>query len=240
MLSASVIKLPLVMTLYIDAEAGRIDLDRRIRVGERVAGSGVLSHLPGVADMTARDLAAIAVSVSDNTATNRLIELVGIDRVNDRLHEWGYTGTRLRRTMYDLEAKAQGRENRMTARETASLLWRVLEGANAGDPAMSSVFLLLTRNSDRSRLGRYVPSSVALAHKDGWDTAPLIDNDAGIVRASATPPGAAPGPGVVAVGLTNGIDTREARSILGLLGLSAADLAGAELGALPSEVPGAP
>lgn len=223
--SASVIKLPLVMTLYEDAAAGRLDLDEQVPVGIRVAGSGVLSHLPGVERMTVRDLAAISISVSDNTATNRLIEVVGIDHVNERLDGWGCPATRLRRAMYDLDAKARGLENVMTARETASLLRRVLVGAGKGDAAFSSVLTLLTRNSDRSRLGRYLPSTVALAHKDGWDTAPPIDNDAGVVAGS-----------VVAVGFTNGIETRSARSLLGLLGLAAAEIAGADIGTLPSEV----
>jgi hypothetical protein len=81
---------------------------------------------------------------------------------------------------------------------------------------------------------------VPLAHKDGWDTAPRIDNDAGIIRASTIPgsPPAAPGPGVVVVGFTNDLDTREARSLLGLLGLAAAELAGADVGTFPSEVVG--
>lgn len=238
MRAASAIKVPLVMTLFIDAGAGRIDLAERVPVGTRVAGSGVLSHMPGVADLTLRDLAAVAISVSDNTATNRLIERVGIERVNERLDEWGCPVTRLKRAMYDLEAKARGQENVMSARETASLLRRVLVGANDGDGALASVFALLGWNSDRTRLGRYLPSGVPLAHKDGWDTAPLIDNDAGIIRASAGSASAPPGPGVVAVGFTNGMDTRDARALLGLLGLAAAELAGADVGSLPSEALG--
>lgn len=227
MRAASVIKLPLVMTLFVDASEGKIDLDERVAVGDRVAGSGVLSHLPGVGDMTLRDLAAITLTVSDNTAANRLIDRVGIERVNEQLDEWGCGTTRLRRAMYDLEAKARGEENVMTARETASLLRRVQSGAKAGDDALGSVLRLLGWNSDQTRLGRYLPSNVALAHKDGWDTAPLIDNDAGIV-----------GGAVVAAGFTNGVDTREARALLGLLGLAAAELAGADVGTLPSEVSG--
>lgn len=236
--AASVIKLPLVMTLFLGSGEG-IDLEERVAIGKRVAGSGVLGHLPGVAAMTLGDLAAITLTVSDNTAANRLIDRVGIDRVNERLDEWGCRTTRLRRAMYDLDAKARGLENVMSARDTALLLRRVLEGANEGDPALARVFALLCWNSDRTRLGRYLPSAVSLAHKDGWDTAPLVDNDAGIVRAAAAgSPPAAPGPGVVVVGFTNGVDTREARSFLGLLGLAAAEIAGADIGPLPSEVAG--
>lgn len=46
--AASVIKLPLVMTLYADAAAGRLSLEERLGVGERVSGSGVLGHLTDI------------------------------------------------------------------------------------------------------------------------------------------------------------------------------------------------
>jgi beta-lactamase class A len=103
--AASVIKLPLVMTLFAEAAAGRLSLEERLAVGERVTGSGVLSHLADVESMSLRDLAALAVTVSDNTAANRLIELLRPERVNERLDEWGCPATRLRRAMFDLRRK---------------------------------------------------------------------------------------------------------------------------------------
>jgi beta-lactamase class A len=225
--AASVIKLPLVMTLFADAAAGRLSLDERMPVGDRVDGSGVLRDLADLDAMSLRDLAALTMTVSDNTAANRLIERVGPDRVNERLGAWGCPKTRLRRAMFDLDAKARGLENVMTARETASLLRRIADGARDGDDASVSVLGLLERNTDRTRLGRYLPTDVTLAHKDGWMDE--VDNDAGIVRARS---------GVVVVGFTNGIDPRESRPLLGLLGLAAASLAGAEVGKLPREAGG--
>lgn len=223
--AASVIKLPLVMALYADAAEGRIDLDQRVAVGPRVAGSGVLRHL-GADEMSLRDLATLAMAVSDNTATNRLIEQVGVARVNERLDAWGCPRTRLRRSLFDLEARARGLENEMTARETASLLLRVQSGSAAGDAASSGVLELLERNSDLTRIGRYLSKGVALAHKDGWleDPEP-VDNDAGIVRAERS---------VVAVGFTQRIERVAARELLGVLGLAAAEIAGAKV-ALPLE-----
>src|SRR5438132_51894 len=67
--SASVIKLPLVMTLYADATRGLIDLDERVAVGDRVDGSGVLRHMRDVERLSLRDLAMLAIIVSDNTGT---------------------------------------------------------------------------------------------------------------------------------------------------------------------------
>ena len=219
-IAASVIKLPLLMTLYADAADGALSLEERLAVGERVDGSGVLRDLRDVGDMSLRDLAALAVTVSDNTATNRLIERIGPARVNERLEGWGCSRTRLRRAMYDLAGKARGLENEMTPRETASLLARVAREAAAGDPAMTAVLGLLGRNTNALRLGRYLPDGVTLAHKDGWIDG--VDNDAGIVTARAS---------AVAAGFTAGIPPRVARPLLGRLGLAAAEVAGADVDA---------
>src|SRR5206468_9904095 len=120
--SASVIKLPLVMTLYADATRGLIDLDERVAVGDRIDGSGVLRHMRDVERLSLRDLAMLAIIVSDNTATNRLIERIGVDRGGDWLREWGCPKARLSRKVYDFEATKRGRENGLTARVTFYLL----------------------------------------------------------------------------------------------------------------------
>ena len=229
-LGASVIKLPLIMTLYADAAEARLSLDEVVGVGERVGGSGVLRDLEDVDRMSLRDLAALTMTVSDNTATNRLIERIGIERVNARLDEWGCPRTRLQRTMFDMEAKARGRENLMTPRECASLLLRILRRSRAGDDAMTGVMHLLERNRNLMRLGRYLPKGSDVAHKDGWGDDPdFVENDAGIVTVQDV--GAA-----VAVGFTFKIVPTVAQPLLGLLGLAAAEVAGAKVGGIPVEL----
>ncbi len=226
--AASVIKLPLVMTVFEDAEEGRLSLDERLPIGTRVGGSGVLQELVDVTALTVRDLATLAMEVSDNTATNHLIERVGMERVNDRLGSWGCTATALRRRLFDNEAKARGLENLMSPRETAALLRRVRDGAAAGSRASAEVLRLLEHNQNTQRLGAFLPRDAVLAHKDGWGSDPdFVENDAGIVRARTS---------VIAVGFTQRVHPTRARPLLGLLGLAAAELAGADLSGLPPEV----
>lgn len=230
MFAASVIKLPIVMTLYADSGEGLLSLDEQVPVGARLGGSGVLRDLEDVDRMTLRDLATLAMTVSDNTATNRLIERIGMERVNERLEGWGCSATRLRRALFDWDARSRGLENLMTARECASLLSRVVAQAASGASAGTEVLRLLERNGDLTRLGRYLSNGVTLGHKDGWGDDPdPVDNDAGVIRAKSS---------VIVVGLTLGITPVEARSLLGLLGLAAAEVAGADIGTLPSEVAG--
>src|SRR5439155_20754232 len=87
--AASVIKIPILMTVYADAAEGRLSLDERLAVGKHLPGSGVLGWIPGVTELTIRDHAMLMTIVSDNTATNRLMERVGVDRIAERMREWG-------------------------------------------------------------------------------------------------------------------------------------------------------
>lgn len=228
--SASVIKLPLVMTLYADAAEGKLSVEERVPIGRRVGGSGVLTGLPDVTSMSVRDLATLTMQVSDNTATNHVIDRVGIDRVNERLRQWGCSGSRLERKMYDEDAKRAGLLNVMTPRETAALVRRVVQGAAAGEWAMGEVLRLMEGNQNVLRLGSLLPRGVVLAHKDGWLSDPeFSDNDVGVVRAKTS---------VIAVGFTHRVHPVIARRLHGLLGLAAAGAAGADLRGLPSEVLG--
>jgi beta-lactamase class A len=102
--TASVIKLPVMVLAYRDAEAGRLDLDRRhvIRPEELRRGSGLIQTLAPGLNPTMRDLVTQMIITSDNTATDILIGTVGLDRVNRMLDSMGYQATRLRMTTGDL------------------------------------------------------------------------------------------------------------------------------------------
>jgi beta-lactamase class A len=206
--SASVIKLPLVMTLFADASDGRVDLEQRIDVGARVDGSGVLRLLRDVGPMSLRDLAMLAVIVSDNTATNRLIERVGVERVNERMREWGCARSRLMRKMYDFDAAKRGNENVMTPRETASLLLRLVRGECVARATSDQVVEVLAQCQDRTMLRRYLPYAANVAHKTG--TLDESRNDAAIIAGDRA---------IVVAAFTRRLrDTSAAVSWLGVLG----------------------
>ena len=94
--TASVIKLPLLVTLYEDALAGRIDLSERVRYRDdtKVAGSGVLQYLDDGLDPTLRDLSVLMMSVSDNTATDLLFDRVGKGRIEATMDRLGLASIR--------------------------------------------------------------------------------------------------------------------------------------------------
>ena len=226
--SASVIKIPLLMTLYADVAAGRLSLDDRIAVGEREPGSGVLRHLPDVRDLSVRDHAMLMTIVSDNTATNRLIETVGLDRVEARLAEWGCLATALRRKMFDLDAAKRGLDNVATAGELASLLLRLVRGELVDRAISDAVLAILEQTQHESLIRRYLPAGARVAHKTG--SLDRVRNDAAIIWKDRP---------IVAVGLVDGLpDIRPAQSLLGLLGwLAYAEAGGATGAGLPPEWP---
>jgi len=100
----SVIKIPVLVLAYRDAEAGDLDLDERYRIQpeDMRGGSGLLrTFAPGV-EPTYRDLLTQMIITSDNTATDVIIGRLGRDRVNAMLAELGYEQTRLRATTGEL------------------------------------------------------------------------------------------------------------------------------------------
>lgn len=127
---ASAIKLALVYELYQQAGAGRIDLSAlRALPKVRVGGSGVLPYLSDKARLTVRDLAILMMSLSDNAATNILVDEVTFSAVNARMDALGLGKTRFRRHMIDLAAARRGEENVSTPRE----MMRLIEAINRAD-----------------------------------------------------------------------------------------------------------
>jgi beta-lactamase class A len=102
--TVSVIKIPIMVLAYRDAEAGRLDLDERhvIAADEMRRGTGILQSFAVGLNTTWRDLVTQMIITSDNTATDLLIARLGLERVNQMLDALGYKETRLRMTIGQL------------------------------------------------------------------------------------------------------------------------------------------
>ena len=83
--AASTIKIPVLCLLFRDAEQGRVDLSQTLVVSRenRVGGSGILQSLRPELEMSIFDLANLMMVMSDNIATNQIIDIVGMERVRD-------------------------------------------------------------------------------------------------------------------------------------------------------------
>ena len=95
--AASTIKVPLLVELYRQVDAGEIDLERRVELSDqiRAPGSGVLKELATGLQPTVRDLALLMIIISDNTATDYLYHLVGPRRLDETMRRLGLSKTRI-------------------------------------------------------------------------------------------------------------------------------------------------
>ncbi|MFJ9500795.1 serine hydrolase [Brevibacillus centrosporus] len=109
---ASAFKIPILVTLMRDVEAGKITLDQRVTLKweERVPGSGILQELDAGAALTVKDLATLMTIVSDNFATDLILQLVGLDNVNAHMRELGFSQIHLRHNCWQLLNHCVGME----------------------------------------------------------------------------------------------------------------------------------
>jgi beta-lactamase class A len=124
----SSIKVPLLIELYAQSDQGRLRLDESVPItaAVRTGGSGILQHFTdGTSALSLRDLALLMMLMSDNTATNVLIDRVGMDNVNARMASLGFGETRLQRRMIRPEDSAAGRENVSTPAEAVGIMMRI-------------------------------------------------------------------------------------------------------------------
>lgn len=166
---ASAIKIPILMEVLKQAHEGKFKLTdlRRIERADKAPGTGVLSELgDGTVQMSLHDLCVLMILVSDNTATNMLIDLAGINNVNRTLQSLGLKETRLQRRMMDMAACARGDENLSTPFEAA----RVMELLHRGEFINRSVcdeIVSILKKPKFSAIGSGLPAGTSIASKPG-------------------------------------------------------------------------
>jgi beta-lactamase class A len=179
--TASSIKIAILAELYHQVQLGKIKLGDlyTLQSADLVAGSGIANALtPGVTRLTIRDVAALMISVSDNSATNIIIDRIGMENVNALLDSLGLTHTRLRRKMMDVKAAAEGRENIATPREMVALLEDLYRGKVLNKQMTDDFFVLLSVHKE-SYIPRELPEDLRIANKPGELEG--VRNDSGII-----------------------------------------------------------
>lgn len=175
---ASTIKIHLLAALGELDAAGELSLSDTVRLDPKSPGSGVLTYLDDLAELTWRDLATLMIIVSDNTATNLTIERIGIERMEGFLRTWGLEETRLQRKMHDHEAVAEGRENVASARDLLRML-ALLHRGTAFAPGVAAWCLDVLGRPKKSPFSATLPATARLANKPGGME--RVRCDAGIV-----------------------------------------------------------
>ncbi|MBI3646308.1 MAG: serine hydrolase [Acidobacteriales bacterium] len=184
---ASSIKICVLAELYREAQQGKLKLTDlyTVNAADLVPDSDIMGGLtPGVTRITLRDLATMMVAVSDNSATNVLIDRVGMENVNAFLDSLSLTHTRLRRKMMDLKAATEGRENVSTPAEMMALLEALYRGRVLNKEMTDDFFKVLSTHKD-SWIPRDLPDDLKIANKPG--ALEGVRNDSGVIFVEKRP-----------------------------------------------------
>ena len=186
--TASLIKLPVMIEAYRQVEAGTLKLDQRIEVRKEdmVQGSGILtSHFSAGTVISLRDAIRLMMVYSDNTATNLVVDAIGLPATAKLMQELGYPETQLHAKVFRGDTSiAPDRSKKFglgstTANDMVSLLKRLKNGELAGAESTTAMIDHMLNCDDKSRFPLLMPVGVKVAHKTGSVT--RVRTDAGLL-----------------------------------------------------------
>lgn len=157
--AASVINFAMLLLLMQDVNDGKIDWNKKIEITEnnRIGGTGVLPLLEDDYKPTIAQMANFMITLNDNRATNQLMDILTMDRVNEYMEKLGYKNIKLMRKMLDKAAVKEGRENWMCASEVGDALSRIAKGTFISEETSNIILDILEHQQMRSKLPLLVP-----------------------------------------------------------------------------------
>jgi len=196
--TASTIKLPILIECFSEAAEGKLNLSEMISLPEeeKVSGSGILQDLSAGDRLPLRDLMMLMIVLSDNTATNLILNRIGGNAVNARMAQLGLVQTRVMRKILGKGAAAGVTEEgakpenqkwglgRTSPREMVGLLEKLYRGELVSKSASSDMLAILKKQRDHAGLARNV-KDVTVANKSGALDA--LRSDVGIVYSKRGP-----------------------------------------------------
>jgi len=182
--SASTIKLAIMSELLSKVNEGRFNLHDTIELTEdmKTGGDGILKELNYGHKFTLEEIMTLMIIISDNMATNILINLLGMNSINETIQKLGLKSTKLQRKMMDSQASKEGRENLVSAYDLVHILELIYKGRNINEKYSELMISILKRQQVRGRLDLYLPEEVVIAHKTG--DLNNLEHDSGIVYLS--------------------------------------------------------
>jgi beta-lactamase class A len=159
--AASTIKVLISAALWSEVCAGRIDPEQRVRVGSAPVpgGGGLLESMHPDTALTLAELDLLMLAISDNAATNAVIDVVGMDAVNDLAAALGLEHTRLRRRMMDVAAAERGDDNTTSAADMTALLCALARADGVPAHASRRVLAAMAQSHHTDIVPRYLPAA---------------------------------------------------------------------------------
>ena len=180
-ISASVIKLPIMMDVYMRAERGELSLKDLLSTKdyERFPGAGAILSIEEDFDISIQSLVNLMINISDNTATNMLINYIGVEKMKQGFAEMGLIKTELNRAFYDMELLEKGIHNYIAPKEIGGLLESLYHETFISPEASRAMIRILKSQQFNHKIPDRLPPGTVVANKTGDIDG--ITHDAGIV-----------------------------------------------------------
>lgn len=182
LIAASVIKLGVMLEAFRQFESGALskDMPVTVRSEDKMPSCGALTYMHEGLTPTVLDLVTLMIIVSDNTATNLLIDLLGIERINATLDAYGLSGIRLRRKLFDAKSAARGIQNTVTAAAVLDFFVLLYNERLVSPGASREMLSILLSQRLNGKIPFFLhPMDIDVAHKTGEDDG--VTHDAGIL-----------------------------------------------------------
>lgn len=174
--SASMIKIPIIIELFSRVISGEISLQERISLksADKVGGFGILKEFDEGVELTYKDLAMLMIVLSDNVATNILIDELKIENINSTIKDMNLKSTSLQRKMMDSKAKLEGLDNYTSASDLLIMFESILK-----NNSYEKILDIMTRQQCNNKLPYLIDENIKFAHKTG--DLPGVEHDGGIM-----------------------------------------------------------
>lgn len=175
--AASTIKVPILAAFFEAVDAGDIRLDEILVMEEthKVGEAGLMQYQPVGSEYTALETAINMMTISDNTATNMIIDrLGGMEVLNQKFRRWGLRNTLVRNPLPDIEGT-----NKTSPRDMVDLLSKIHQGGFLSMTSRDRLLRIMIQTENNSLLPKGLGSEAVIAHKTG--TLNIMLADVGIV-----------------------------------------------------------
>ncbi len=184
--AASTLKTIVLAEVYRQAHEGAFaltDPNRLVRESvEQTYGSGVLRDLTIGLTLSIRDMCVLMMAVSDNVATNQLIQLVGFDSINEMAHRLGMKNTRIMREMFHLGEDSQIPFGETTAEDFGTLFASLCKGQVVSPQASKAMLDMMMLNHYKLDIIRYFPPELLLSERPASDPLVRVASKSGTSR----------------------------------------------------------
>lgn len=179
--SASTIKVFIMSELFRQVKEGLLSLSETMILTDAMltGGDGILKELKPGHSFTLEEICTLMIILSDNMATNILIDRLGMENINAQIARLGMKKSSLQRKMMDSEAVKAGLNNYTTAAEFAAVLESIYRRENVDAESSEKMLDILKRQQVRGRLDLALPEELVIAHKTG--DLDNLEHDGGIV-----------------------------------------------------------